>query len=57
MAEELAGEFVARALCSKNWQLRDAAVVWIAKQVCSPDTHSHTIVHAYRRLPLCPSLR
>ncbi len=54
VAEELAGEFVARALCSKNWQLRDAAVIWIAKQVRSPDTHSHARPHANRWLFPCP---
>ncbi|GLC37245.1 hypothetical protein PLESTB_001144100 [Pleodorina starrii] len=33
--EDLAGEYVARAFFSKNWQLRDAAVVWLAKEVSS----------------------
>ncbi|EFJ48806.1 hypothetical protein VOLCADRAFT_104552 [Volvox carteri f. nagariensis] len=33
--EDLAGEYVARAFFSKNWQLRDAAVVWLVKEVSS----------------------
>ncbi|KXZ41368.1 hypothetical protein GPECTOR_518g498 [Gonium pectorale] len=31
--EELAGGYVARAFFSKNWQLRDAAVAWLTKEV------------------------
>ncbi|GFR45564.1 hypothetical protein Agub_g6958 [Astrephomene gubernaculifera] len=31
--EELAGEYVARAFMSKNWQLRDAALTWLANKV------------------------
>ncbi|GIL71611.1 hypothetical protein Vretimale_933 [Volvox reticuliferus] len=31
--EDLAGEYVARAFFSKNWQLRDAAVAWLTKEV------------------------
>lgn len=30
--EDIAGEYVARAFCSKNWQLRDAAVAWLGNQ-------------------------
>lgn len=33
--EDLAGEYVARAFVSKNWQLRDAAVGWLGRQVRS----------------------
>lgn len=35
--EELAGEYVARAFFSKNWQLRDAALGYLAKQVSGLD--------------------
>jgi hypothetical protein len=35
--EELAGEYVARSFFSKTWQLRDAAVTWLTKQVSSGD--------------------
>ena len=29
----MAGEYVARAFFSKNWQLRDAAVAYLTKEV------------------------
>jgi hypothetical protein len=29
--QDMCGEYVARAMCSKNWQLRDAAVVWMTE--------------------------
>ncbi|KAG1659551.1 hypothetical protein FOA52_015355 [Chlamydomonas sp. UWO 241] len=33
--EEVAGEYVARAMYSKNWQLRDAALGWLGAQIQS----------------------